>query len=55
MLCGTLPFSESQEEIIVQKIKSHDYVIPNYLSKDAKDLLNHILIINPKERYNITL
>jgi len=53
MLCGTLPFSESQEEIIVKKIKIHDYVIPNYLSKDAKDLLNHILIINPKERYNI--
>ena len=53
MLCGTLPFSESQEEIIVKKIKKHDYIIPNYLSKDAKDLLNHILIINPKERYNI--
>ena len=53
MLCGTLPFSESQEEIIVKKIKMHDYTIPNYLSKDAKDLLNHILIINPKERYNI--
>ena len=53
MLCGTLPFSESQEEIIVKKIKKHDYTIPNYLSKDAKDLLNHILIINPKERYNI--
>ena len=53
MLCGTLPYSESQEDIIVKKIKTHDYVIPNYLSKDAKDLLNHILIINPKERYNI--
>ena len=53
MLCGTLPFSESQEEIIVKKIKTHDYAIPNYLSKEAKDLLNHILIINPKERYNI--
>ena len=53
MLCGTLPYSESQEDIIVKKIKTHDYVIPNYLSKEAKDLLNHILIINPKERYNI--
>ena len=50
MLCGTLPFSESQEEIIVKKIKTHDYSIPNYLSPEAKDLLNHILIINPKER-----
>ena len=53
MLCGTLPFSESQEEIIVKKIKTHDYSIPNYLSSEAKDLLNHILIINPKERINI--
>ena len=53
MLCGSLPFSESKEEIIVKKIKMHDYIIPNYLSKDAKDLLNHILIINPKDRINI--
>ena len=53
MLCGTLPFSESQEAIIVKKIKTHDYSIPNYLSCEAKDLLNHILIINPKERISI--
>jgi len=53
MLCGTLPFSESQEEIIVKKIKAHDYTIPNYLSHEAKDLLSHILIIDPKERINI--
>jgi len=54
MLCGTLPFSESQEEIIVKKIKTHDYSIPNYLSHEAKDLLSHILIIDPKERINIS-
>ena len=53
MLCGTLPFSESQEDIIVKKIKLHDYSIPNYLSNEAKDLLNHILIINPKQRITI--
>ena len=53
MLCGTLPFSESKEQIIVKKIKTHDYSIPNYLSNEAKDLLNHILIINPKERFTI--
>ena len=53
MLCGTLPFSESKEEIIVKKIKTHDYSIPNYLSYDAKDLLNRILVINPKERITI--
>jgi serine/threonine protein kinase len=53
MLCGDLPISESNQEIIVKKIKTHDYSIPNYLSLEAKDLLNHILIINPKERISI--
>ena len=53
MLCGTLPFTESKEEIIVQKIKMHDYTIPKYLSKEAQDMLNHILKINPEERFTI--
>ena len=53
MLCGNLPFSESKEEIIVQKIKTHDYIIPDYLSKEAQDILYHILKINPEERFTI--
>ena len=53
MLCGTLPFTESKEEIIVRKIKTHDYSIPQYLSKEAQDILYHILKINPEERFTI--
>ena len=53
MLCGTLPFTESKEEIIVRKIKTHDYSIPKYLSNEAQDMLNHILKINPEERFTI--
>ena len=53
MLCGSLPFSESKEDIIVEKIKKHDYKIPDYLSNEAQDILNHILKINPEERFNI--
>ena len=53
MLCGSLPFAESKEDIICRKILSHDYIIPNFLSKDAKDLLNHIMKIDPLERYTI--
>ena len=53
MLCGSLPFTESKEEIIVRKIKMHDYSIPKYLSKEAQDILNHILKINPEERFTI--
>ena len=53
MLCGSLPFTESKEEIIIEKIKKHEYKIPDYLSKEAQDILNHILKINPVERYTI--
>ena len=53
MLCGTLPFTESKEEIIIKKIKTHDYSIPQYLSKEAQDILYHILKINPEERFTI--
>ena len=53
MLCGTLPFTESKEEIIMQKIKMHDYTIPKYLSKEAQDMLDHILKIKPEERFTI--
>ena len=53
MLCGTLPFTESKEEIIIRKIKEHDYKIPKYLSKEAQDILYHILKINPEERFSI--
>ena len=53
MLCGALPFTESKEDIIVEKIKKHEYKIPDYLSQQAQDILNHILKINPQERYSI--
>ena len=53
MLCGSLPFQESKEEIIVKKIKTHDYIIPDYLSKEAQDILYHILKVNPEERFNV--
>ncbi|MCQ2816674.1 MAG: protein kinase [archaeon] len=53
MLCGTLPFSESKEEIICSKILNHDYSIPEFLSPLAKDLLNNIMKIHPRERYTI--
>ena len=53
ILCGSLPFTESKEEIIVRKIKMHDYSIPKYLSKEAQDILSHILKINPEERFTI--
>ena len=53
MLCGFLPFTESKEEIICQKIMEGDYEMPDYLSPYAVDLLNNILKIDLNERYDL--
>jgi len=53
MLCGYLPFSESKEQIIYQKIIDHEYEYPNFLSKHSVDLLKNILKIEPSERFDI--
>jgi len=53
MLCGYLPFSESKEQIIYQKIMEHDYEYPNFLSENAVDLMKKILNIDPLKRLDI--
>jgi serine/threonine protein kinase len=53
MLCGFLPFAESKEEIICQRILEEDYEMPDYLSDLAVDLLKNILKVEPSERYDI--
>lgn len=53
MLCGYLPFSESKEQIIYQKIMDHDYEYPSFLSTQAVDLMQNILKIDPQQRYDI--
>lgn len=53
MLCGYLPFSESKEQIIYQKIMEHDYEYPSFLSDLVVDLLKKILNVNVNERLDI--
>ncbi|AIO02230.1 SNF1-related protein kinase, putative [Leishmania panamensis] len=50
MLCGTLPFDESNISVLFKKIQTADYVIPSYISRQAQDLLHHVLVVNPLER-----
>ena len=52
MLVGSLPCAESKEELIYKNIMNHNYYFPNYLSKEAIDLMENILNVNPDERYN---
>ena len=51
MLVGDLPYADSKEKIIYQNIMTHNYYYPDTMSDDAVDLIEHMLKINPKERY----
>ena len=51
MLVGDLPYADSKEKIIYQNIMTHNYYYPDTMSDDAIDLIEHMLRINPNERY----
>ena len=53
MLCGYLPFEESDNEKLYKKITEGKFKIPNFLSDSAKDILHRILNVDPKSRLTI--
>jgi 5'-AMP-activated protein kinase catalytic alpha subunit len=53
MICGYLPFEDSNTSLLYKKIMSGEYKCPKFISEDAKDLLSKILKTNPEERYTI--
>ncbi|OMJ68515.1 hypothetical protein SteCoe_34008 [Stentor coeruleus] len=54
MICGFLPFEDSNTPNLYQKIIKGQYEEPEWLSTEAKHLLKHILDTNPETRYSIT-
>ena len=54
MLCGFLPFDDKDNNILFQKILDCKIKFPNNLSQIAKDLLEKILVSDPKKRINIS-
>ena len=52
MLVGNLPCAESKEELIYENILQHNYYYPDNISEEAIDLIENMLKINPKERFN---
>ena len=54
MLCGYLPFEDDNNDELYNKIIKGKFDIPNHVSDKAKDLLNKILVTNPKKRLNIS-
>ncbi|KAJ0545963.1 putative protein kinase AGC-PDK1 family [Helianthus annuus] len=50
MLSGTSPFKDASEWLIFQRIIARDVRFPDYFSKDAKDLIDKLLDIDPLKR-----
>ena len=55
MVCGYLPFSEEDEYENINNILKGNYEFPDdiELSPEIKDLIKHLLDINPNTRYNL--
>ena len=55
MMFGCLPFDDTEEELLYKKIIKGKYEFPDDInvSKEAKNLINSILVVNPKYRANI--
>ncbi|KAG1443530.1 hypothetical protein G6F56_010641 [Rhizopus delemar] len=57
MLCGFPPFYDESIQTLTHKVAEGQYTFLSpwwdYISEDAKDLVSHLLEINPKKRYTI--
>ena len=53
MLVGKLPFDDEDIKILYKNIKLANFIIPNFLSNSAKDLLKKILNCNPNKRIRL--
>lgn len=50
MICGYLPFEESETALLYQKILKGYYEIPSFLSIEAVKLIKGLLEVDPKVR-----
>ena len=55
MLCGSFPFDDDSEQVLYSKIIKGVFEFPSdiYLTKEAKNLIKKILVVNPNRRANI--
>ncbi|XWS75247.1 hypothetical protein CRYUN_Cryun01aG0069400 [Craigia yunnanensis] len=50
MLSGSSPFKDASEWLIFQRIIARDIRFPNYFSKEARDLIDRLLDLDPSRR-----
>eukprot|EP00128_Syssomonas_multiformis_P001303 Colp12_sorted_trinity150504_noHs@24901 len=53
LLCGCLPFDDSNVKALYQKISAGVYKVPPHLSKDSRALIRRMLTVDPSKRATI--
>ncbi|KAH6896149.1 CAMK/CAMKL/AMPK protein kinase [Coprinopsis sp. MPI-PUGE-AT-0042] len=53
MLCGRLPFEDEDVHQLFQKISQGTFHLPSSLSRDARDLISSMLVVDPVKRITI--
>jgi serine/threonine protein kinase len=53
MLAGYLPFDEEHDIQLYRKIETGSYVVPNFLSREAKDLIHRMIEVEPSKRISV--
>ncbi|PVU88677.1 hypothetical protein BB560_006353 [Smittium megazygosporum] len=53
MLCGKLPFDDDNIPSLFKKISSGIFVVPSYVSPEAKHLIQQMLVVDPTSRITI--
>jgi len=53
MVCGHLPFENTNTSCLYRKILSGDFILPEHLSAEVKDLIRNILNTDPRTRYSM--
>jgi 5'-AMP-activated protein kinase catalytic alpha subunit len=53
MTCGYLPFEDPDTNKLYKKILRCDYLLPPFVTPDAKDLIRKLLVTDPQARYKL--
>lgn len=53
LLCGTPPFETLTVKTTYKKIKDVDFTFPDHICQEAKDLIQKILVFDPKKRPSV--
>ena len=54
LVCGYLPFEDSNTSVLYKKIMAGKYTCPSWISPDVCDLISRILATDPVQRYSIS-